>query len=396
MNKRKFVDHDDDDENLTLNRGRVNFNSSSLKHCRSIQSTSYEFNSKREVSRKWSYSSRDFSGFEGVENALKHRYLYHNISPKILSWDHRRTVICKELEQYNASILCFQEVDRFNDLQVILHQDGYEGVLKARTGDACDGCAIFWRKERFVLLHEEHIDFRGYDLRDNVAQFCVLKTADGCRRLLVGNIHVLYNPKRGDIKLGQVRLYLEKAYKLSQQWGEIPVVLSGDWNSYPQSAVYQYISSGKLEILQHDRRNISGQINSPRCFKTFHSFSKESYGQMPLVHEWNDEELKLATGSGAVTSLQHNLKLHSAYVGVQGNTLTRDDIGEPLGTTCHSMCMGTVDYIWHSGGLVPFRVLETFPKNVLGKMGGILSEKWGSDHLAVVCDFAFVDDGSEE
>ncbi|KAK9668777.1 hypothetical protein RND81_13G086100 [Saponaria officinalis] len=186
MNKRKFVDHDDDDENLTLNRGRVNFNSSSLKHCRSIQSTSYEFNSKREVSRKWSYSSRDFSGFEerfvivsynilGVENALKHRYLYHNISPKILSWDHRRTVICKELEQYNASILCFQEVDRFNDLQVILHQDGYEGVLKARTGDACDGCAIFWRKERFVLLHEEHIDFRGYDLRDNVAQFCVLK-----------------------------------------------------------------------------------------------------------------------------------------------------------------------------------------------------------------------------
>lgn len=54
------------------------------------------------------------------------------------------------------------------------------------------------------------------------------------RRLLVGNIHVLFNPNRGDIKLGQVRLFLEKAYKLSQEWGNIPVILVGDFNSIPQ------------------------------------------------------------------------------------------------------------------------------------------------------------------
>ncbi|KAL9243418.1 hypothetical protein vseg_017308 [Gypsophila vaccaria] len=400
MSKRKSYYKD---QNSTVKRGRVDYASTSRKHCESIQSISHDFNSSREVSRKWSYSSREFTGSEerlvvvsynilGVDNASKHQYLYHKILPKHLNWDHRKTVICKELAQYNPSIVCFQEVDRFSDLQAILDQDGYEGVLKARTGNACDGCAMFWKKERFVLLHEEHIDFRGYGLRDNVAQFCVLKTADGCRKLVVGNIHVLFNTKRGDIKLGQVRLYLEKAYKLSQEWGDIPVVLSGDFNSYPQSAVYQYISSGKLEILQHDRRHISGQIEAPLSFRTFHSLTNESNGQMPLVHDWNNEELELATGSGTVTSLQHNLKLHSAYVGVEGNSLTRDDIGEPLGTTCHSMCLGTVDYIWHSDGLVPFRVLETFPKYVLEKMGGILSEKWGSDHLAIACDFAFVDD----
>jgi hypothetical protein len=51
---------------------------------------------------------------------------------------------------------------------------------------------------------------------------------------VVGNIHVLFNPKRGDIKLGQVRLFLEKAYKLSQEWGNIPVAIAGDLNSTPQ------------------------------------------------------------------------------------------------------------------------------------------------------------------
>ena len=32
----------------------------------------------------------------------------------------------------------------------------------------------------------------------------------------------------------QMRLFLEKAHKLSQEWGCIPVVLAGDLNSMPQ------------------------------------------------------------------------------------------------------------------------------------------------------------------
>ncbi|KAJ8434769.1 hypothetical protein Cgig2_008622 [Carnegiea gigantea] len=74
------------------------------------------------------------------------------------------------------------------------------------------------------------------------------------RCLVVGNIHVLFNPNRGDVKLGQ-------AHKLSEEWGGIPVVLAGDFNSLPQSALYQFISSAKLDLLQHDRKKISGQID---------------------------------------------------------------------------------------------------------------------------------------
>lgn len=34
------------------------------------------------------------------------------------------------------------------------------------------------------------------------------------------------------------------------------------------------------------------------------------------MYTWSDEELRLATGSGGVTHVQHQLKLFSAYLGV--------------------------------------------------------------------------------
>lgn len=122
---------------------------------------------------------------------------------------------------------------------------------------------------------------------------------------------------------------------------------------------------------------------------TFRSSTEESFRQGLLKYRWNDEELKLATGNEQVTCLQHHLDLCSAYLGIPGNDRTRDEIGEPLATSCHSKFTGTVDYIWHSEELVPLRVLEPLPMNVLQNMGGLPNKKWGSDHLALVCEFAF-------
>nr|GEW49468.1 carbon catabolite repressor protein 4 homolog 5 isoform X2 [Tanacetum cinerariifolium] len=234
-----------------------------------------------------------------------------------MKWEHRRTLIRNEIIRYNPSILCFQEVDRFEDLNRILHKDGFRGVYQARTGDARDGCAIFWKHKLFSLVNEDNIEFKEFGLRDNVAQFCVLKMnesqnhiddienlkAQPSRNILIGNIHVLFNPSRGDIKLGQVRLFLDMAHRLSQTWGNIPTILGGDLNSMPQ-----------LNIEHHGRKNISGQI-CPLDYPRFHSES--SYSSRPLLHKWSKGELRLATGTEESTYLRHNLKLNSAYRGVQ-------------------------------------------------------------------------------
>ncbi|GKV39422.1 hypothetical protein SLEP1_g47187 [Rubroshorea leprosula] len=381
-----------------------------------------------ESSRKWVFSSRDCSNYKdkviivsynilGVENAAKHPDLYVNVPPKFLKWQRRKNLIRNEINGYNASILCFQEVDRFDDLDDLLQKDGFKGVYKARTGEACDGCALFWKDEIFTLLHEENIEFQRFGLRDNVAQLCVLKMNQNQiqskstqesetkstknRSLLVGNIHVLFNPNRGDIKLGQIRLFLEKAHKLSQEWGGIPVILAGDLNSIPQSAMYQFLESSGLNIQFHDRRRISGQLEYESQGKGFKFQNKNMARCTASVsvsrtvrYSWSEEELMLATGSKRVTHLQHKLKLDSAYLRVPGSHGTRDSYGEPLATSYHSKFMGTVDYIWHTQGLVPVRVLDTLSIKAL-RYSGLPSERWGSDHLALVCELAFAD-GDEE
>ncbi|ESW24757.1 hypothetical protein PHAVU_004G157500 [Phaseolus vulgaris] len=379
-------------------------------------------------SRRWVFSSKDCSNcmgqnselqdkivvvsynILGVENASNHLDLYSNIPHRLLRWDRRKRLILEEINNYNASILCFQEVDHFNDLDNLFQNSGFKGIYKARTGEAQDGCAVFWKDKLFNLLHQEDIEFQRFGMRNNVAQLCILeanhdkKESDACnltpmepstgkRRFVVGNIHVLFNPNRGDIKLGQVRILLDKAYKLSQKWGNIPVIIAGDLNSVPQSAIYKFLSSSKLDIQLHDRRNMSGQleIQSNRIFRSQipDDASISMTLSRQLLYRWSVEELRLATGAKGITHLQHQLKLRSAYSGVPGDHKTRDDIGEPLATSYHSKFMGTVDYIWHSDDLVPLRVLETLPIDILRRSGGLPSEKWGSDHLAVVCELAF-------
>lgn len=302
--------------------------------------------------------------------------------------------IRRELNLYKASILCLQEVDRYDELADLLKQDGFSGIYKARTGEACDGCAIFWREELFTLLNHESIEFREFDLRDNVAQFCVLEMKSNHvdenaksqiserQAFLVGNTHTLFNPKRGDIKIGQIRLFLNKAHKLSKEWGNIPVVIAGDLNSTPESAIYQFLASSELDLLRHNRRQLSGQLDVGERWRPVRAHTKVS-------SSWSKEDLQLAAGSEEVTHLQHHLQLRSAYGGVPGSSRTRDRYGEPLVTTYHSSFMGTVDYIWHSKDLFPVGVVETLPVDVLRKIGGLPTEEWGSDHFALVCKLAF-------
>ncbi|KAF8022522.1 hypothetical protein BT93_F0133 [Corymbia citriodora subsp. variegata] len=300
----------------------------------------------REDRREWAYTSRDLAecrdnvvfvsyNILGVENAMKHQDLYTEVQPRFLKWRRRKKLIRKELNLYNANIVCFQ----------------------ARTGEANDGCAIFWKDDRFTLVHQDNIEFKTFGLRDNVAQLCVLKMKqrvvsnspaessvsllDQNQLLLVTNIHVLFNPNRGDVKLGQIRLLLEKAHQLSKVWGKIPVIIGGDLNSMPQSAIYQFLASSELDIRLHDRRKISGQIDglsANSCVK-HQNRNSSSVKWMPAsrqcVYRWNDDELRLATGSEKVTHLQHHLDLCSAYFGIPGSCRT---LGNFLPLQVHGNC----------------------------------------------------------
>ncbi|PWA56125.1 Endonuclease/exonuclease/phosphatase [Artemisia annua] len=43
-----------------------------------------------------------------------------------------------------------------------IQKDGFRGVCQARTGDARDRCAIFWKLKLFSLVHEDNIEFKEF------------------------------------------------------------------------------------------------------------------------------------------------------------------------------------------------------------------------------------------
>ncbi|KAK7260860.1 hypothetical protein RIF29_27159 [Crotalaria pallida] len=240
--------------------------------------------------------------------AWEHRgALYSHIPPRMLDWQWRKRSIIFELGLWSANILCFQEVDRFHDLEEELRLKGYSGIWKMRTGNPIDGCAIFWQISRFKLLYEESIEFNKLGLRDNVAQICVLEFINQNRfvsssltdssKIVVCNIHVLFNPKRGEIKLGQVRVLLDRAKAVSKLWNNAPVVICGDFNCTPKSPLYNFISEQKLDLSGIERDKVSGQASgrnraSPRLYGP-NSSERSANGSIQTASIEGDKEVNI-------------------------------------------------------------------------------------------------------
>ncbi|KAL5199414.1 hypothetical protein ABZP36_020617 [Zizania latifolia] len=323
-------------------------------------------------------------------NVQNHPDLYLEVPWDAMRWNSRRRLIFGEIRHWDPDLVCLQEVDRFQDIATEMNNRGYESRFKGRTGDAKDGCATFWKSKRLCLLDEDSIDFSEYNLRNNVAQIFVFEL-NRTQKLVVGNIHVLFNPKRGDVKLGQIRMLLEKANILAEKWGGIPIVLAGDFNSTPDSAIYKFLSTKKLDISLHDRRQLSGLASSEFAVYDLCSL---------LKYQWSDDEMRNATGSSNVMFAKHPLKLSSSYAMLKGNSNNRGHHGEPLATSYHKKFLGTVDYLWYTAGLECSRVLDTLPVGALRRTRGLPTREIGSDHLPLVAEFVFTetteDDSNQE
>lgn len=135
---------------------------------------------------------------------------------------------------------------------------GYQCEYKKRTGSKPDGCAIVFKSSRLSLLSSNPVEFlRPGDAlldRDNVGLVVLLQPTDGPSSLnrsssiCVANTHLLYNPRRGDIKLAQLAILLAEIGRLSRlpNGSTSPVVLCGDFNSTPLSPLYRFLTTGCL------------------------------------------------------------------------------------------------------------------------------------------------------
>ena len=101
------------------------------------------------------------------------------------------------------------------------HVVGYsKGVYKKRTRHNQDGCAIYYRKNKFELKETVPIQYYQPTIsvldRDNVGLIVRLVPTDAPdKTIVVATTHLLFNPRRQDVKLAQMQLMLAEIERVA-------------------------------------------------------------------------------------------------------------------------------------------------------------------------------------
>lgn len=329
--------------------------------------------------------------------------MYSYCPPWALSWPYRRQNLLREIVGYQADILCLQEVqsDHFEEFFAPeLEKHGYTAVYKKKTTEvytgtayAIDGCATFFRRDRFSLVKKYEVEFNKAAqslteavlpsgqkkaalsrlLKDNVALIVVLEAKDtnhgvdalapGKRQLLcVANTHINANPDLKDVKLWQVHTLLKGLEKIAAS-ADIPMLVCGDFNSIPSSAPHALLATGKVEPSHPDLTTDPLGILRPPS-KLCH--------QLPLVSAYSSFARMVGVGQG----LEHQRRRMDPAT------------NEPLFTNCTRDFLGTLDYIFYTAdSLMVESLLELLDEESLRKDTGLPSPEWSSDHIALLAEF---------
>ena len=270
--------------------------------------------------------------------------------------------------------------------------------------------------------------FRELQLRDNVAQCLCLETVrqrpgdSPPTRFVIANVHVLFNPKRGDYKIAQVITLLRLARSLSAAHGDAPLVLAGDFNLAPASSLYQFLVTGRLHLGHCHRADMAGSI-APRSGRG-QDYRQSINTSVNPMGAWDPEPLRAvfassraaaprprdaAPGPGPADGPAGDLETRGAIAhhgihpagSVAGDwdhvalhefplrSVHADLLGaEPLFTSCHSNFTGTCDYIFVSPGVEPVAVLAPppFPSP-------LPSQACPSDHVLLLADLRLLAPG---
>jgi hypothetical protein len=248
-------------------------------------------------------------------------------------------------------------------IQIIL--DRY--ARRTRNNDAhLDGVAIFFRSNELKCDYYEEVPFfcNSYLDRDNVGQIAVFQwnpsqNEDASVHFVVANTHILFNPNRGFIKVGQTHVLLTHIMRFFQTPSNlsqsinggnplgIPVLFCGDMNSAPDSPIHNFITQGWIDLKQNERflADTIPQLESTKStnLKKGEPDVSESLLGPSLLSRLNFEENIQANSTRLPRYVVHPFQFHSVYSGEMANNHA---------STCHSRHSGVVDAIFY-GNLAP-------------------------------------------
>lgn len=340
-----------------------------------------------------------------------HPFLYTSCIPKNLNWQVRASRLYNEITSYEPDILCFQEVQEthLSSFYSKFEQIGYFGIFKKKTGQRYDGCAIYFKRSRFEIKNHISVEFYQPELpilnRDNIGIMVHLIPRElPSSPLVVATTHLLYNPRRTDVRLAQMQLFLAEIDRFAyfnngRESGHLPIILTGDFNATPDSAVIKLLDRGHVSAgpyrdssdwkrisvtdnCQHLAEYLNRKEGRRTDFSNIKIYNSEycetaypsSCGQHPPPSE---------KFSGMFNSdvISHSLKLTSVYDWRKGE--------DSFEATTYQGDWITVDYIYlsccSSLKLVERLRMPTAMECVM--LGHLPNRVYGSDHLALAATF---------
>ncbi|KAF9939096.1 Glucose-repressible alcohol dehydrogenase transcriptional effector [Mortierella alpina] len=308
-----------------------------------------------------------------------------------LAWEYRKELILQEVLAYSADVVCLQEIesgqydDYFKDQ--MKQQADYDSVFwpksRAKTMPekdrrSVDGCATFFKASKFNLIDKHLVEFNHIALqrpdfrktedifnrvmtKDNISVVILLEHKETKNRVVVANTHIHWDPTFKDVKLVQVAMLMDELDKLSTQWahlpvsgssapqmssasgGKLPTLICGDFNSEPDSGVYEFLTKGTV-AQGHD------------------DFGDHAYGTY--------------TSEG----LSHKMSLRSSY----------SQVNELPFTNFTPAFAAVIDYIYYSSNhLSVLGLLGGVEKEYMSRCVGFPNAHFPSDHVPILAEFKF-------
>ncbi|KAF5278843.1 hypothetical protein FQR65_LT03531 [Abscondita terminalis] len=260
-----------------------------------------------------------------------------------LDWNFRRYRIVEEIIQYFPDVVCLQEVDHFNFLKHVLGTQGYEGMFFPKPDSPCfyiegnngpDGCAIFYRKNKFDLVKNENKVLEVWRVQSNqVAVLAVLKIRETGQEICVATTHL--KARQGAL-LSTLRNEQGKDLLqfVANHYSDRPTILCGDFNAEPTEPVYETILNGEC-------------MNFASAYASCHGCDGlRSADREPPYTTWK----------------------------------IRDE-----GEICH-----TIDYVFYNRNAMDVEAVLDFPSGDEIGQDRVPSYLYPSDHFSLVCDFRLV------
>ncbi|CAF1465331.1 unnamed protein product [Rotaria magnacalcarata] len=338
-------------------------------------------------------------------------FLYDNCRDRSLEWNQRKERLLKEILKQNADIICLQEMQKDHykhDFRPNMSDNGYASIYIKRSGDKSDGCCLFYKKDRLKLIASKTVPFfqRNIQLldRDNCGLIALFQpftpNATSDDLFCVATTHLLFSPKRGDIKLAQIQYFLAEIDRLSLKDSNLstcyPIIICGDFNAQPQSPFSQFLIDGQIKYDTYRCIEISGQIPQTIASNRF-SCQLPSNELLPSsfvtsdcrfpsnnsINQTNQLIYQTYMNRKSSAILTHNKKFNSVY--------DLNDLTEV--TTCVNNESSLVDYIFYTKQDHDQHRLNLLSRYDLYRQNQILdlhlpNHQFASDHFLLAAKFA--------